>query len=187
MAWGWRDGSVVHRTDCSVRGPRFESQYPHGSSQLPATLVPGDPTSSHTHACRQNTNVHKTTISNKNLLCKLNGTSLSQPCCIPTSFLYTGTKPTRQWETAFKKIPTQCSQDTKTSVPLSPLASLPSPKVYRSRISLCSPGYSGTSSVDQVVFERRDPAAFASHVLGLESVPPCLARLVSNVQIHSIF
>jgi hypothetical protein len=31
---GWRDGSVVKSTDCSSRGPEFNSQYPHGGSQL---------------------------------------------------------------------------------------------------------------------------------------------------------
>jgi hypothetical protein len=31
---GWRDGSVVKSTDCSSRGPEFNSQQPHGGSQL---------------------------------------------------------------------------------------------------------------------------------------------------------
>jgi hypothetical protein len=30
---GWRDGSAVKSTDCSSRGPRFNSQHPHGSLQ----------------------------------------------------------------------------------------------------------------------------------------------------------
>ena len=30
---GWRDGSVVKSTDCSSRGPEFNSQHPHGGSQ----------------------------------------------------------------------------------------------------------------------------------------------------------
>jgi len=30
---GWRDGSVVKSTDCSSRGPEFQSQQPHGVSQ----------------------------------------------------------------------------------------------------------------------------------------------------------
>jgi len=30
---GWRDGSVVKSTDCSSRGPEFNSQKPHGGSQ----------------------------------------------------------------------------------------------------------------------------------------------------------
>ena len=30
---GWRDGSVVKSTDCSFRGPEFNSQQPHGGSQ----------------------------------------------------------------------------------------------------------------------------------------------------------
>ena len=30
---GWRDISVVKSTSCSSRGPRFNSQQPHGGSQ----------------------------------------------------------------------------------------------------------------------------------------------------------
>jgi hypothetical protein len=30
---GWRDGSGVKSTDCSIRGPEFDSQQPHGGSQ----------------------------------------------------------------------------------------------------------------------------------------------------------
>ena len=30
---GWRDGSVIKSTDCSSRGPEFNSQQPHGGSQ----------------------------------------------------------------------------------------------------------------------------------------------------------
>jgi hypothetical protein len=30
---GWRDGSVVKRTDYSSRGPEFNSQQPNGGSQ----------------------------------------------------------------------------------------------------------------------------------------------------------
>jgi len=30
---GWRDGSAVKSTDCSSRGPEFNSQQPHGSSK----------------------------------------------------------------------------------------------------------------------------------------------------------
>jgi hypothetical protein len=29
----WRDGSEVKSTDCSSRGPEFNSQQPHGGSQ----------------------------------------------------------------------------------------------------------------------------------------------------------
>jgi len=32
-AGGWRDDSVVKSTDCSSRGPEFNSQQPHGGSQ----------------------------------------------------------------------------------------------------------------------------------------------------------
>jgi hypothetical protein len=30
---GWRDGSAVKSTDCSSRGPEFNSHQPHGGSQ----------------------------------------------------------------------------------------------------------------------------------------------------------
>jgi hypothetical protein len=30
---GWRHGSVVKSTNCSSRGPEFNSQQPHGGSQ----------------------------------------------------------------------------------------------------------------------------------------------------------
>jgi hypothetical protein len=30
---GWRDGSAVKSTNCSSRGPEFNSQQPHGGSQ----------------------------------------------------------------------------------------------------------------------------------------------------------
>jgi hypothetical protein len=33
--WGWRDGSAVESTDCSSRGPGFNSQ--QGNSQLSVT------------------------------------------------------------------------------------------------------------------------------------------------------
>jgi hypothetical protein len=33
-SWGWRDGSVVKSTDCSSRDPEFNSQQPHGGSQV---------------------------------------------------------------------------------------------------------------------------------------------------------
>jgi hypothetical protein len=35
---GWRDGSAVKNTGCSSRGPRFNSQHPHGGSQLCDTV-----------------------------------------------------------------------------------------------------------------------------------------------------
>ena len=57
-AGGWRSGSVVKSTGCFSRVPRFNSQHPHGSSQLSLTPVPGDPTPSLRHACRSNTNDH---------------------------------------------------------------------------------------------------------------------------------
>ena len=61
-----RIGSVVMSTGCSSKGPRFNSQHPHGSSQLSVTPVPGDLTPSHRHTSGQNTNVHKIKI-NKSL------------------------------------------------------------------------------------------------------------------------
>jgi hypothetical protein len=40
----------------------FNSYYPHGSSQLSVTPVPGNPTPSNRHTCRQNTNAHEIKI-----------------------------------------------------------------------------------------------------------------------------
>jgi hypothetical protein len=39
---------------------------------------------------------------------------------------------------------------------------------FRDRVSLCSPGYPGTHSVDQAGLELRNPPASASRVLGLK-------------------
>jgi hypothetical protein len=48
-----------HMSICSSREPGFNSRYPHGSSPLSVTLVPGFLTPSHRYTCRQNTNEHK--------------------------------------------------------------------------------------------------------------------------------
>ncbi|KAL1786305.1 tRNA-splicing endonuclease subunit Sen15 [Sigmodon hispidus] len=40
LEMGWRDGSVVKSTDCSSGGHEFNSQHPHGSSQLSVVSVP---------------------------------------------------------------------------------------------------------------------------------------------------
>jgi hypothetical protein len=45
---------VVTSTDC------FNSQHPHGRSELPVTPVLGDVTRSHRHTRRQNANAHET-------------------------------------------------------------------------------------------------------------------------------
>jgi hypothetical protein len=37
--WGCRDGSAVKSTDCSSRGPEFNSQQPHGDLQ-PSVMGP---------------------------------------------------------------------------------------------------------------------------------------------------
>jgi hypothetical protein len=37
---GGKDGSVVKNTVCSSKGPRFNSQHPHGSLKLSVTPVP---------------------------------------------------------------------------------------------------------------------------------------------------
>ena len=63
LIWGRKDGSVVKSKVSSSRGPGFNSQHPHGSSQLSVTPVPGNLTSSHRHTHRQNTSVHKMKIS----------------------------------------------------------------------------------------------------------------------------
>ena len=55
---GWRDSSAVKSTDCSSRGPGFNSQHPHGSKQL--SVTPRSHTL--THTCRQNTNANKMKI-----------------------------------------------------------------------------------------------------------------------------
>ena len=47
MLGDWRDGSVVK--SCSSRGPGFNSQHPHGSSQLSVAPIPGDLTPSYQH------------------------------------------------------------------------------------------------------------------------------------------
>jgi hypothetical protein len=46
---GWRDGSMVKNIDCSSRESGFNSQHPHGCSQLYITPVPGDLTSTQTY------------------------------------------------------------------------------------------------------------------------------------------
>jgi hypothetical protein len=55
-------GSEVKSPGCSSKGPRFNSQHPHGSLQISVTPVPGDLTPSHTCASSQNTSIHKIKI-----------------------------------------------------------------------------------------------------------------------------
>ena len=62
---GYRDGFSTKSTHCSSRGSRFNSQHPHGNSQLFVTPVPGDLTPSHRYTHRQNTNAHKIILKNK--------------------------------------------------------------------------------------------------------------------------
>lgn len=45
-----------------LKGPAFNSNYPHGTSQLLTPPFPGDAAHSHGHTCSQNTNAHKTKI-----------------------------------------------------------------------------------------------------------------------------
>lgn len=56
------DGSSVKSTGCSSRRPGFNSQHPCSSTKLSVALVPGDPTHSHGHTCRQNNNAHEIRI-----------------------------------------------------------------------------------------------------------------------------
>jgi hypothetical protein len=42
-------------------------------------------------------------------------------------------------------------------------------KIFRDRVSLCSPGCPGTHFVDQAGLELRNPPASASRVLGLKA------------------
>ena len=57
--WDRRDGSLVKSTDYFFRGPRFESQYPHGRSQPSVRPVAEDLMASvgprSRHACWHNT------------------------------------------------------------------------------------------------------------------------------------
>lgn len=66
----WRDGSVIKSPGCVYRGCEFDSRHLHEGSQLPETLVPGDPAPPwclwipgtcvlHRHTFRQNTNNFK--------------------------------------------------------------------------------------------------------------------------------
>jgi hypothetical protein len=43
------NSSVVRSIGCLSRGPRFNSQHPHGNSQLPVTSVPGGLTLTQTY------------------------------------------------------------------------------------------------------------------------------------------
>jgi hypothetical protein len=54
---------MAQQLSCSPKRLRFNSQHPHGSSQLSITPVPGDLTPSHRQTCKQNTNAYK--IKNK--------------------------------------------------------------------------------------------------------------------------
>lgn len=45
----WRDGSAVKSISCFSRGPRLNSQYPYGRSQMSVTQVPVDLTLSQRH------------------------------------------------------------------------------------------------------------------------------------------
>jgi hypothetical protein len=49
---GWRGGLAVKNIGCLSRGPEFNFQYPHSSSQLLVTPVPRDSTPSHRHTPR---------------------------------------------------------------------------------------------------------------------------------------
>jgi hypothetical protein len=49
---GWRDGSVVKSAGCSSRGPEFNSQQPHGSSQLSVIRSGALSWTADLHACR---------------------------------------------------------------------------------------------------------------------------------------
>jgi hypothetical protein len=53
----WKDDSVVKS---SSRGPRFNSQHPHGGSPLSVTPAPENPTPSHRHTHADNIDPHKT-------------------------------------------------------------------------------------------------------------------------------
>ena len=56
---GWRDDMAVESVDCSSRGPGFNSQHPHGDSQLPETPAPRNLSPSSGHCTRV---VHRHTL-----------------------------------------------------------------------------------------------------------------------------
>jgi hypothetical protein len=92
----WRGGSAVESTGCSFREWGFDSQHPHGSSQLSVTPVPGDPTPSHRHTCRQNTNAHEIKVNKTFKIADVFNDSLIK------KFLRSNTKSTsnqREWST----------------------------------------------------------------------------------------
>jgi hypothetical protein len=60
---------------------------------------------------------------------------------------------------------------------------------FRDRVSLCSPGYPGTHSVDQAGLELRNPPASASQVLGLKvcaTMPGFLAHFYSQDPVDNL-
>lgn len=65
---GWRDDAMLKSIGCSCRGLRFESHYPHDSSQPSITSVPRDLTPSSdlyrncTHTWYSDTHLKKTLI-----------------------------------------------------------------------------------------------------------------------------
>jgi hypothetical protein len=71
---------------------------------------------------------------------------------------------------------------------------LPSPPFptppLQNRVSLCSPGFPGTHSVDQAGLELRNPSASASQVLGLKASatlpsPAKLLTIIFHSRIYS--
>lgn len=54
-----RAGGMAQRLECRLLLQGFNDQFPHDSSQLPITPIPGDLTLSHRHTRRENTNVQK--------------------------------------------------------------------------------------------------------------------------------
>ena len=71
---------MVKSTDCSSRGPKFNSQHTHGSYQLFLTPVLGicvrrDLAPVHRHTCRQSTSAHKMKIYQKKKIGCLSGIS----------------------------------------------------------------------------------------------------------------
>jgi hypothetical protein len=60
ILWGWRDCSVVISTGCSSKGPTFNSQHSHGSSQLSVTPASGDLTYMQAkYQCTQKVEINK--------------------------------------------------------------------------------------------------------------------------------
>ena len=104
VIWGWRHGSAVERTS-SHRTFRFNSQHPHGGSQLSVTPVPENPMPSsdphrhqihvvHTHTFSQN--VHNPYFSTASVINYHNLSGSKQPGFIMSCVTHGPKRPGRR-------------------------------------------------------------------------------------------